>query len=106
MGAVKVYGGRTTPMQPANSARRRGHGMLFAIVIAFQAGVAAQAQSTSSAVATLVARARGARTQQDSMLASYETTVRQRFSAGLGISRGLAVAHGLPLAAVGAPRLA
>jgi hypothetical protein len=40
------------------------------------------------------------------MLASYETTVRQRMSAGLGISAGLATAGGLPLAVVGPPRLA
>lgn len=40
------------------------------------------------------------------MLASYETTVRQRMSAGLGISAGLASTQGLPLAVVGPPRLA
>ena len=54
----------------------------------------------------LVARARAARWQQDSMLAGYETTVRQRMSSSIGISTGLAVSSGLPLAAVGAPRLA
>lgn len=50
-------------------------------------------------VTTLVARARAARYQQDSALASYQTVVRQRISGSIGVRRGL-------VGDVGRPRLA
>src|SRR5687767_9475080 len=49
--------------------------------------------------ARLLAHARTARYQQDSTLASYQTIVRQRASAGIGLTRGL-------VGQVGRPRLA
>ena len=52
--------------------------------------------------ATLVARARAARYQQDSALAEYQATVRQRMSAGLGVARGL----GFGVGAIARDRLA
>lgn len=73
------------------------------LLLLLQAPAAAQSgkpSSSSTGVATLVARARAARYQQDSLLASYETVVRQRMSAGIGLARGLGT---LP---VGRPRLA
>jgi hypothetical protein len=50
-------------------------------------------------VQTLVERARAARFQQDSTLASYQAIARQRMSASIGVARGL-------VGAVGRPRLA
>lgn len=50
-------------------------------------------------VTALVARARAARFQQDSALASYQTVVRQRISATIGVKRGL-------VGEIGRPRLA
>ena len=50
-------------------------------------------------VTTLVARARSARYQQDSALASYQTIVRQRISGTIGVKRGL-------VGQIGRPRLA
>jgi hypothetical protein len=50
-------------------------------------------------VSALVARARAARYQQDSALASYTTVVRQRISASIGVKRGL-------VGQIGRPRLA
>jgi len=68
---------------------------------------APQASSTPAARAAvsaraLVARARAARYQQDSALASYQAVVKQRMSGGLGVAPGLR--GGLP--AVGRVRLA
>lgn len=79
--------------------------MFIAVAIAFQLSAAVQPPPPRG-VTALVARARTARWQQDSLLASYETTVRQRMSAGIGISAGLAATQGLPLTVVGPPRLA
>ena len=42
-------------------------------------------------VSTLVTRAREARYQQDSTLASYEAIARQRMSAGIGLARGMGI---------------
>jgi hypothetical protein len=50
--------------------------------------------SPTSRVTELVARARAARYQQDSTLASYQAIARQRLSAGLGVARGLVGAVG------------
>jgi hypothetical protein len=79
--------------------------VLFPIAIAFQLSAAPASTPAPRGIDALVARARTARLQQDSMLASYETTVRQRMSASVGVSRGLAAMGGLPLAVVGPPRL-
>jgi hypothetical protein len=81
--------------------------VFVAVAVAFQLSAAVASPPTPARdVAALVARARAARWQQDSMLAGYETTVRQRMSASIGISAGLAASQGLPLAVVGPPRLA
>lgn len=50
---------------------------------------AGRATESSSEVAALVARAQAARYQQDSSLATYQAVVRQRFSGGIGLARGL-----------------
>ena len=72
--------------------------------------LALQVTSTDTSrgpVATLVARARDARYQQDSSLASYEVIVRQRMSGGIGLARGFASAGVTAAAAlVGRERLA
>jgi hypothetical protein len=75
-------------------------------VFAFQLSAAAPPPPAVRGVTELVTRARAARWQQDSMLAGYETTVRQRISSSIGISAGITAASGLPLAVVGPPRLA
>ena len=66
----------------------RSHSMvrLTAPLLLLCAG-ALHAQSVSA----LVARAREARYQQDSALASYEAIARQRMSAGIGLARGLGI---------------
>jgi hypothetical protein len=59
------------------------------LLLALQLTNQASAQSTGLQVSVLVARARAARLQQDSTLASYQAVVRQRWSAGIGVARGL-----------------
>src|SRR6266545_3593698 len=74
--------------------------LLLATLLVLQtADTARTPGSTRSPVAILVARARAARYQQDSSLASYQAVVRQRMSSGFGIARGL-------VGAVGRERLA
>jgi hypothetical protein len=80
--------------------------MFVVVALALQLSAVVPPPPAASGVTALVARARSARWQQDSMLAGYETTVRQRMSASVGIAAGLAVTAGLPLATVGPPRLA
>src|SRR5215207_6385131 len=66
--------------------------MLSAVLLTLQLAAPAD-------VSTLVARARAARYQQDSALASYTTVVRQRISGSIGVKRGL-------VGQIGRPRLA
>jgi hypothetical protein len=54
--------------------------------------LALQLQSPSQGVDALVQRARAARFQQDAELLSYNATVRQRGSAGIGVAPGLTAA--------------
>src|SRR3954469_9592160 len=92
---------RVRPHRPNDNPHR----VFVAAAIAFQLS-AVVPPPPARGVTALVARARAARWQQDSMLASYETTVRQRMSASVGISAGLATTQGLPLPVIGPPRLA
>jgi hypothetical protein len=66
--------------------------MVLAVLLTLQLAAPAD-------VTTLVARARTARFQQDSALASYQTVVRQRISATIGVKRGI-------VGDIGRPRLA
>lgn len=115
MAVREIYAARTTLVQPrgnrcvgvvASTASCRR--VFVAVAIAFQlsAAVPSTPAEVPRGIDALVARARAARIQQDSMLAAYETKARQRISFSLGISAGLAGAQGLPLAVVGPPRLA
>src|SRR5690242_899724 len=65
---------------------------MLTLLFALQAAVAQQPAPPKSDVATLVARARAARYQQDSALARYEAIVKQRLSAKIGLARHLGVA--------------
>jgi hypothetical protein len=60
--------------------------LVLATSIAFQ--LAAGVPAERLGVATLVARARAARVQQDSLLAGYQATVRQRLSSSIGLASG------------------
>src|SRR3569833_252475 len=80
--------------------------MLVAVVFVFFLSAVVSVLSSFAGVSLFVVCARSARWQQDSMLAGYETTVRQRMSASSGSSTGLAATAGLPLVTVGPPRLA
>src|SRR6185295_2565453 len=61
--------------------------LALATAIVFQLSAASPAAPLG--VSALVARARAARVQQDSMLASYQATVRQRMSSSIGLAAGL-----------------
>jgi hypothetical protein len=63
-------------------------GLALAIAFQLSAGVPATPHAPLS-VSALVARARSARIQQDSMLAEYHTLVRQRMSSSIGLAAGL-----------------
>lgn len=77
---------------------------LFAALLALQISGSA---ATPADADVLVARARAARYQQDSALASYQVIVRQRMSAGIGLARGFSAVTPLAVAAaVGRERLA
>ena len=60
--------------------------MIIASALLVLQMAAAQPAEPSRNVDVLVSRARAARLQQDSMLASYESVVRQRMSGGVGIA--------------------
>ncbi|HJQ20065.1 MAG TPA: hypothetical protein VJ867_06935 [Gemmatimonadaceae bacterium] len=74
---------------------------LVACALLLQIGVGPVHRDAES-VTAIVARARAARYQQDSALASYQAMARQRMSAGIGVAPGLRGG----LAAVGRVRLA
>ncbi|MES2177222.1 MAG: hypothetical protein V4550_05100 [Gemmatimonadota bacterium] len=61
--------------------------LLVSALVALQLSAANSALPQLSAE-TLLARARSARFQQDSLLGDYRATVRQRMSSGLGVARG------------------
>ena len=67
----------------AKTHRERHFVILSAVAILFQLSASVPAAKPSE-VAALVARARDARLQQDSLLAGYEAIARQRLSAGIG----------------------
>src|SRR4051812_23912548 len=78
---------------------------LPSVLLLFQLVASASPQATTrlhETARTLVARARAARYQQDSALASYQAVVKQRMSGGIGVAPGFR--GGLP--AVGRVRLA
>ncbi|MGH7679917.1 MAG: ShlB/FhaC/HecB family hemolysin secretion/activation protein [Gemmatimonadaceae bacterium] len=73
--------------------------MQMLLLVALLQVQAAGAEAPGNRVSALVSRARAARYQQDSALASYQAIARQRGSAGIGLARGL-------VGAVGRERLA
>jgi hypothetical protein len=62
---------------------------MLTLLLAFQAAAAQPPAPPRSEVASLVARAKAARYQQDSTLARYEAIAKQRLSASIGLSRNL-----------------
>ena len=79
----------------------------FAFALALQLD-AARPPTSSPDVATLVARARAARLQQDAQLAAYEVIARQRLSSSVGLAGGItgtgiaAAVKGASISALGA----
>jgi len=77
------------------------------VLVAFQLD-AARPLASAPDVASLVARARAARLQQDAQLASYEVIARQRLSSSIGLASGItgtgiaAAVKGASVAALGA----
>ena len=62
---------------------------MLTLLLAFQAAAAQPPAPPRSEVASLVARAKAARYQQDSALARYEAIAKQRWSASIGLARNL-----------------
>jgi hypothetical protein len=67
---------------------------VLSIVFALQLAAAAPPPAPARDVGALVARVRAARYQQDSTLASYQAIARQRMSATIGLTHGIAI--GIP----------
>src|SRR6185503_10228598 len=62
--------------------------LVSGVLFAMQLATTPRMDRGAAPVASLVARARAARYQQDSLLASYQVVVRQRLSASIGLARG------------------